>query len=68
MNRLEVTELIVANKLRKGFKWETIAKAVGQSKEWVTAGCLGQMTFTAEQAQAVGSTRRSSRATAGGAL
>lgn len=54
MNRLEVTELIVANKLRKGFKWETIAKAVGQSKEWVTAGCLGQMTFTAEQAQAVG--------------
>ena len=27
---------------------------MGQSKEWVTAGCLGQMTFTAEQAKAIG--------------
>jgi len=27
---------------------------VGLSKEWVTAGCLGQMTFTAEQASVVG--------------
>ncbi len=54
MNRLEVTELIIANKLKKGLKWEDIAKAVGQSKEWVTAGCLGQMTFSADQARTVG--------------
>jgi cyanate lyase len=30
-----------------------VAKKVGQSKEWVTAACLGQMTFTAEQAAVV---------------
>ena len=54
MNRLDVTEQIVAAKIKKGVKWGDIAKAVGQSKEWVTAGCLGQMTFTQEQAEAVG--------------
>lgn len=54
MNRLEVTELIIASKLKKGLKWSDIAQAVGQSKEWVTAGCLGQMTFTAEQAKRLG--------------
>jgi len=54
MNRMDVTELIITNKLKKGIKWEDIAKAVGQSKEWVTAGCLGQMTFTAEQAKTLG--------------
>ena len=54
MNRLDVTEQIVAAKIKKGVKWSDIAKAVGQSKEWATAGCLGQMTFTKEQAEAVG--------------
>ena len=54
MNRNEVTELIIAQKLAKGLKWEDIAKAVGQSKEWTTAGCMGQMTFSAEEAAAVG--------------
>ncbi len=54
MNRLEVTELIITNKLNKDIKWEAIAKALGLSKEWVTAGCLGQMTFNAEQAKIIG--------------
>jgi cyanate lyase len=54
MNRNDVTELIITNRLNKGIKWEALAKAVGQSKEWVTAGCLGQMTFTAEQAKTLG--------------
>ena len=54
MNRLDVTEQIVAAKLKKGVTWGEIAKAVGKSKEWVTAGCLGQMTFTKEQAEALG--------------
>ncbi|MFP5349257.1 MAG: cyanase [Gammaproteobacteria bacterium] len=54
MNRLDVTEQIVAAKLKKGVRWGDIAKAVGKSKEWVTAGCLGQMTFTQEQAEALG--------------
>jgi cyanate lyase len=54
MNRNEVTELIITQKLTKGLKWEDIAQAVSQSKEWTTAGCLGQMTFNAEEAAAIG--------------
>ncbi|WP_459618801.1 cyanase [Bordetella sp. 2513F-2] len=52
MTRNEVTELVVARKIAKGIKWEAIAEAVGQSKEWTTAALLGQMTMTAEQAEA----------------
>src|SRR5438477_3545510 len=50
MNRNDVTEAIVAAKIRKGIKWPDVAEQVGQSKEWTTAACLGQMTLTAEQA------------------
>ena len=51
MNRNDVTEKIIASKVSKGLKWEYVAKEIGLSKEWVTAGCLGQMAFTAEQAE-----------------
>jgi cyanate lyase len=54
MDRTDVTRRIVETKVRKGIKWADVAKAVGESKEWVTAGCLGQMTFTAAQAAKVG--------------
>jgi cyanate lyase len=54
MSRLEVTEKIVAAKVGKGLKWADVAQQVGLSKEWVTAGCLGQMTFTAAQADIIG--------------
>jgi cyanate lyase len=53
MNRADVTELIVAARLGKGLRWTQVAAEVGASKEWVTAGCLGQMAFSAEQAAAV---------------
>ena len=53
MNRLMVTEKIISTKVSKGIKWETVAKKVGESKEWTTALCLGQMTATPEQAKAV---------------
>jgi cyanate lyase len=53
MSRIDVTEKIVATKVAKGLKWCDIAAQVGQSKEWVTAACLGQMTLTAEQAAVV---------------
>jgi cyanate lyase len=53
MNRLTVTEKIISTKVSKGLKWSEIAKKVGLSKEWVTAGCLGQMTFDAPQAEIV---------------
>jgi cyanate lyase len=53
MNRNDVTELIIETKVKKGLKWEDVAKKVGLSKEWVTAGCLGQMTFDAKQAETI---------------
>jgi cyanate lyase len=54
MNRMDVTEKIVSTKVSKGIKWSDVAEKVGQSKEWVTAACLGQMQMTKEQANAVG--------------
>ncbi|TVO57589.1 MULTISPECIES: cyanase [Denitromonas] len=54
MNRLEVTEMIVAAKIQKGIRWTDVAKEIGLSKEWVTAGCLGQMAFDANQASIIG--------------
>lgn len=46
--------MIAAAKIKKGIRWADVAKTVGQSKEWVTAGCMGQMTFSAEQAKKIG--------------
>ena len=54
MNRTDVTEMIMTAKIRKDIKWRDVAERVGLSKEWVTAGCLGQMTFDARQAAIVG--------------
>jgi cyanate lyase len=53
LNRQSVTEKILTSKVAKKIKWADVAKAVGQSKEWTTAACLGQMTLTANQADAV---------------
>jgi cyanate lyase len=55
MTRTDVTEMIVAARLKKGISWAEVAKLVGGSKEWVTAGCLGQMTFNNEQAATLAS-------------
>ena len=54
MNRMDVTEAIIVARRKKGLTWAAIAKKVGQSKEWTTAGCLGQMTFTKAQAETLG--------------
>jgi cyanate lyase len=53
LDRITVTEKIVTAKLAKGLTWAEVAKTVGQSKEWTTAACLGQMTFTAAQAEKI---------------
>jgi cyanate lyase len=53
-SRQEVTQMIVAAKVAKNLKWADVAKAVGESKEWVTAACLGQMTLNKQQAEVVG--------------
>ncbi len=53
-DRSEVTRMILSAKVAGDLSWKEVAKAVGQSKEWTTAACLGQMAMTAEQAKAVG--------------
>ena len=54
MNREQVTELILAQKLKKKLTWSRLAEIVGHSKEWSTAALLGQMTLTEAQAKAIG--------------
>jgi cyanate lyase len=51
MDRNTVTAKILSAKVSKGMKWSEIAQGIGQSKEWVTAACLGQMTFSKKQAE-----------------
>jgi cyanate lyase len=51
MDRTTVTQKIIGAKVRKGLKWADIAGRLGHSKEWTTAACLGQMTFTKAQAE-----------------
>ena len=54
VNRVQVTELVVMARIKKGLSWAQVAKAVGQSKEWTTAALLGQMQMTKQQAKAAG--------------
>lgn len=53
-DRQQVTSMIVSAKVTKQIKWAQVADAMGQSKEWSTAACLGQMAMTKEQAEVVG--------------
>jgi cyanate lyase len=51
MTRAELTEKVLATKLKKGLTWAQIAKEVGRSPVWTTAALLGQMTMNKEEAQ-----------------
>ena len=53
-DRSEVTSMIRAAKVKKNIKWAEVGSAIGQSKEWTTAACLGQMALTKEQAEKIG--------------
>ncbi|MCQ4259696.1 cyanase [Stutzerimonas stutzeri] len=52
--RSQVTEMIISTKVRKGLKWSQVAESIGMSKEWTTAGRLGQMAFDKPQAETLG--------------
>ncbi len=52
--RAELTEKIVAHKTFNDIKWADVAKEVGQSKEWVTAALMGQISLTKEQIEKAG--------------
>ena len=51
MTRAELTEKVLATRLKKGLTWAQIAKEVGRSPVWTTAALLGQMTMNREEAQ-----------------
>ncbi|MEM9257114.1 MAG: cyanase [Pseudomonadota bacterium] len=53
MNKLEMTELIVATKLEKGLSWEAIATELGMSPVWLTSACLGMNSAPPEKAAAI---------------
>ena len=53
-DRSEVTAMIRAAKVAKNIKWADVAAAIGRSKEWTTAACLGQMALTKEHAEKIG--------------
>ena len=53
-SRSDVTHMIHHAKVMKNISWAEVASAIGQSKEWTTAACLGQMAFTKEQAEKIG--------------
>lgn len=53
-DRSQVTAMIQSAKVMKNIKWADVAEVIGQSKEWSTAACLGQMAMTKEQAENVG--------------
>jgi cyanate lyase len=50
MSKLEMIEAIMEAKFKKATTWSAIAGAVGLSEVFVTSACLGQNTFTADQA------------------
>jgi cyanate lyase len=53
MNKLEMTEVIMAAKAKKELTWEAIAAKVGMSSVWVTSACLGQNSMPKENADAL---------------
>ena len=53
-SREDVTRMILQAKAAKAIKWADVAAALGLSKEWTTAACLGQMTLDKAQAETVG--------------
>lgn len=53
MDKLTMTETIIAAKLEKGLSWETIGKDTGISPVWLTSACLGMNSAPADKAKAI---------------
>jgi cyanate lyase len=54
MNRLLLTEKIVATKIARGLSWKALAEAVGRSEVWTTSALLGQQSMGVDEAAAAG--------------
>ncbi len=53
MDKMQMTETIIATKLAKGLSWEGIAKALGMSPVWLTSACLGMNSAPPDKAKAI---------------
>ena len=53
MDKLAMTEAIMAKKAEKGLTWEGIANEIGCSPVWLTSACLGMNSASAEKAAAI---------------
>lgn len=55
MDKLTMTETIVATKIEKGLSWETMGKELGMSPVWLTYACLGMNSAPPEKASIIAS-------------
>lgn len=53
MDRAEATAAIIAAKRGKALRWSDIAAAIGTSKEWAAAACLGQLALCEREAESL---------------
>lgn len=53
MNKLQMTETIIAAKMAKKLTWEEIGKGVNVSPVWLTSACLGMNSAPPEIAAAI---------------
>jgi cyanate lyase len=53
MDKLEMTEALMASKAAKGETWETIGTALGISPVWLASACLGMNSAPPEKAKAI---------------
>ena len=53
MDKVTMTEAILATKLEKGLTWEQIGNDLGMSPVWVTSACLGMNSAPPERAKAI---------------
>lgn len=53
MDKLTMTETLLAAKVEKGVTWEEVGSALGMSPVWVTSACLGMNSAPPEKAKAI---------------
>ncbi|MAS24753.1 MAG: cyanase, partial [Oceanospirillaceae bacterium] len=53
MDKVTMTETIIAAKLEKGLSWEKMGTDLGMSPVWLTSACLGMNSAPAEKAKAI---------------
>jgi cyanate lyase len=55
MDKVTMTETIVAAKLEKGLTWEKMGEDLGMSSVWLTSACFGMNSAPADKAEAIAS-------------